>query len=284
MFRRFSFAIFVVILIGCGEDKTAVVKPEPIPNKPPVIDRVILPNQVEANIPLKLQVITRDADKDKLAIVWAVSEGTVVDDVWTPPNRATQVVISVHVTDGKNPTVTQSKNVTVTKPKTAEPLPQPLPPPQREPEPPVQPEPPPSPRKPEVVEAWTITARVGIEHIAPGQEPLRVSIGDTFEQVNALAIRAEWKGNDTQILFHPRFGEFACIYKNGKVSTIITDQARFKTPEGIGVGSHINDVKAKYGEPDRVAQGVQFTSYMYFGHGYMFSTRGNDRVLIITIS
>ena len=281
MFRRSFFAVFVVMLIGCGEDRTAVVEPEPTPNESPVIDRLILPNQVEANTPLKLQVITRDADKDKLSIVWEVSEGTVTDNVWTPPNRATQVVISVHVTDGKNPTVTQSKNITVTEPQAAEPLPQPPPPPQRESEPP-----PAEPEvvEPEVVEVWNIIGKVGIEHVAPGQEPLKISIGDTVQQVNALAIRAEWKGDDTQILFHPRFGEFACIYKNGKVSTIITDQARFKTPEGIGVGSHINDVKAKYGEPDRVAQGVQFTSYMYFGHGYMFSTRGNDRVLIITIS
>ena len=72
--------------------------------------------------------------------------------------------------------------------------------------------------------------------------------------MNALALRGEWRGNDDQILFHPRFGEFHCLYKNGKVSTITTDQARFKTPEGIGVGSHINDVKAKCGEPDQIAQ------------------------------
>ena len=261
--RRFLFVVFVLVTIGCGEDKTDIVEPEPTPNKPPVIDQVILSNQVEANIPLKLQVITRDVDKDKLSIVWEVSEETVAGDVWTPPDRATQAVISVHINDGTNPTVTQSRNITVNK------------------EPP---EPSPPPAEPEVVEAWNIIGRVGIEYVEPGQGTLKVSISDTFEQVNALAIRAEWKGDDTQILFHPRFGEFACIYKNGKVSTLITDQARFKTPEGIGVGSHINDVKAKYGEPDRVAQGVQFKSYMYFDLGYMFSIRGSDRVLVITVS
>ena len=141
----------------------------------------------------------------------------------------------------------------------------------------------PEPREPEGIEAWNITAKVGIEHIAPGQEPLRVSIGDTIEQVNAIALRGEWREDDSQILFHPGFGEFHCLYKNGKVATITTDQARFKTPEGIGVGSLINTVKVKYGGPDRIAEGVKFTSYLYCGHGYMFSTRGNDRVLIITI-
>ena len=278
MFRRFLLIIFILILIGC-EDKTAAVEPEPTPNQSPVIDRVILPNQIEANIPLKLQVITRDADKDKLTIIWGASEGTINNDVWTSPDRATQVVISVYVTDGKNPTVTQSRNITVNK----EPTPEPELPLLPETPLPTQPEPEPPPPEPEVVGAWNIIGKVGIEHVAPGQETLKVSIGDTVEQVNALALRGEWRGNDDQILFHPRFGEFHCLYKNGKVSTITTDQARFKTPEGIGVGSHINDVKAKYGEPDQIAQGVQFTSYMYFGHGYMFSTRGNDRVLIITI-
>ena len=280
IFRWFLFIVSVLVLISC-DDKTGV-EPEPLPNEPPVIDRVILPNQVEANTPLKLQVIARDADKDYLTIVWEVSEGTIAGDVWTPPDRATQVVISVHVTDGTNPAAIQSKNVTVLKQETAEPPPIVQPPVVQEPLLPPQPEPE-LPREPEVVEAWNIIGRVGIEHVAPGQEPLKVSIGDTIEQVNAIALRAEWRGDDGQLLFHPRFGEFHCLYKNGKVATITTDQARFRTPEGIGVGSHINTVKAKYGEPDLVDQGVQFTSHLYFGHGYLFSTRGNDLVLIITV-
>ena len=281
MLRRFLIAVFALVLIGC-DDKTAVVQPPP--NQPPVIDLVILPNRVEVNTPLKLQVIARDADKDYLVIVWEVSEGTVDDDVWTPPDRATKVVISVHVSDRANPSVTQSKNVTVTKPPTVDPPPvvqQSQPEPEL-PSPPPQPEPEPPP-EPEVVEAWNIIGKVGIEYVAPGQETLKVSIGDTIEQANAIALRAEWRGDDGQLLFHPRFGEFHCLYKNGKVATITTDQARFRTPEGIGVGSHINTVKAKYGEPDLVDQGVQFTSHLYFGHGYMFSTRGNDLVLIITV-
>lgn len=278
MFYRFLFTIFVLAIIGC-DDKTAVV--EPPPNQPPVIDLVILPNQVEANTQVKLQIIARDADKDYLAIVWEASEGTVAGDVWTSPDRATKVVITVHVSDGFNPPIAQSRNVFINK----EALPESEPPPpsiQSEPPPP-QPEPEPPVREPEVVEAWNIIGKVGIEHVAPGQETLKISIGDTIEQVNALAEHAEWRGDDGQLLFHPRFGEFHCLYKNGKVATITTDQARFRTPEGIGVGSHINTVKAKYGKPNLVDQGVQFTSYLYFGHGYLFSTRGNDLVLIITV-
>ena len=157
MSRGFLFILFVLILIGC-ENKTDVIEPEVPPNQPPVIDQLILPDRIEANTPLKLQVITRDADKDKLSIVWEVSEGTVEADVWTSPNRATQVVISVHVSDGENPAVSQSKNVTVVKPVTVEPVTVEPPPvvlePQRTPDPP--------PREPEVAEAWNIIPRVGI--------------------------------------------------------------------------------------------------------------------------
>ena len=138
IFRWFLFIVSVLVLISC-DDKTGV-EPEPLPNEPPVIDRVILPNQVEANTPLKLQVIARDADKDYLTIVWEVSEGTIAGDVWTPPDRATQVVISVHVTDGTNPAAIQSKNVTVLKQETAEPPPIVQPPVVQEPLLPPQPE------------------------------------------------------------------------------------------------------------------------------------------------
>ena len=264
MSRGFLFILFVLILIGC-EDKTDVIEPEVPPNRPPVIDRLILPNRIEANTPLTLQVIARDADKDKLSIVWEVSEGTVEADVWTSPNRATQVVISVHVSDGENPAVSQSQNVTVMKPVTVEPpivLEE-----QRNPDPP--------PREPEALEAWNIIPGVGIEYVAPGKETIKVSLGDTTEQVNALAERSDWIEDNSQIHFHPRLGDFYCIYENGKTVAIGVFHAVFKTREGIGVGAHVDDVIAEYGNPDEIGEGEKFTFYMYFAHGYMFSIPAN---------
>ena len=205
MSRGFLFILFVLILIGC-EDKTDVIEPEVPPNRPPVIDRLILPNRIEANTPLTLQVIARDADDDRLSIVWEVSEGTIEGDIWTPPNRATEVVISVHVSDGENPAVSQSKNVTVMKPVTVEP-PIVLEP-QRSPDPP--------PREPVALEAWNIIPGVGIEYVAPGKETIKVSFGDTIEQVTALAERSDWIEDNSQIHFHPRLGDFYCIYENGE--------------------------------------------------------------------
>ena len=165
--------VFLILISACG-DKTTVTQPESTPNQPPIIDRLILPNQIQANTPLKLQVIARDTDKDKLSIVWQASEGTIESDVWTPPDKATQVVISVHVTDKINATVTKSQTVTVIAP--PPPLvvvqePKPEPPPAQEPEP--SPEP----------EAWNIVRGVGIEHVSPNGDRIRVPIGETLQVV-----------------------------------------------------------------------------------------------------
>lgn len=281
MFRRFLFALFVIILIGC-EDKTDVIEPEPPPNQSPVIDQLILPDRIEANTQLKLQVITRDADKDKLSIVWEVSEGTVDDDLWTAPDRATEVVISVHVSDGENAAVSQSKNVTVTKPVTLEPVtlePPIVPEQQRDPDPQ-----PPDLEIPEGAEAWNIIRGVGIEYVAPGEEAIKVSVGDTVEQVTALAERSEWVDDDSQIHFHPRIGDFHCIYANGKTVAISIFHDGFKTREGIGPGSHVDDVIAEYGNPDQIGEGENFTFYSYFAHGYMFAVLADKRVFAITVS
>ena len=290
MFRRVVFTMFVLAIIGC-DDRTAVVEPEPTPNQPPVIDRVILPTIVEANTPVKLQIIARDADQDSLTIIWEASEGPVQNDVWTPPDRAAQVVITVHVTDGKNEIVTQTKNITVTKEPTPEPELSPLPelPPLPESQPPPQqptqqPEPEPEPpQQPAVEEAWNIIPRVGIEHVAPGKPTLRVNIGDTIEQVSALIERTEWVGNN-QVQFHHRLGQFHCHYKDGKVAGITVDAPRYKTPDGFRVGMHIDDVIAKYGKADEISGGVQFTFYMYFAKGYMFSVTRNGRIAGITVT
>ena len=302
MFPRFLLIICMLILIGC-DDKTDVVEPDS--NQPPVIDRVILPNQIEANTPIKLQVIAHDTDQDHLSITWEVSEGTVGGDIWTPPDRAAEVTISVHVTDGTNPTVIQSKNVTVTKQETVdsstltELQPQPEPPPpqpssQPEPEPPQplpepeppppRPEPEPPPREPEGPQTWNIIPRVGIEYIAPGQEILTIFIGGTREQVTALAERSEWVDHETQILFHPQLGEIRCFYREGKVAAITVNHPRYKPQEDVRVGMHIDAAITKYGAPDKVNQGEKFAAYLYYAHGYLFTVTRGKRIASTTIA
>ena len=289
MFRRFLSIVFILALISCADD-TPVVESEP--NDPPVIDRVILPNRLEANTPIKLQVIAHDADQDYLAITWEASEGTVVGNIWTPPDRAAQVAISVHVTDGTNPTVIQSRNVTVTKQETAEPPTLTEPPPQPEPSPPEpeleptppQPEPESPPHEPEGSKTWNIIPRVGIEYIAPGQEILTIFIGDTREQAITLAERTEWVDHETQILFHPRLGEIRCFYKEGKVAAITVNHPRYKPQEDVRVGMDIDAAITKYGEPDKINQGEKFAAYLYYAHGYLFTVTRNNRIASTTIA
>ena len=130
---------------------------------------------------------------------------------------------------------------------------------------------------PALFEAWNIVSRIGIEHIAPGEEPLRVNIGDTFEQVNALAEPRNWVNDNNQVLFHHRLGKFQCLYENGKVNQIIVLDKRFKTAAGIGVGSSPREVVNEYGEPDEIREREQFTLHLYIKFNGFFGFLPNDK-------
>ena len=268
MFRRFLFTVFILALIGC-DDETTVVEPEPPPNQPPVIRGVFVIDRALATYPVTLRVSATDPDNDELTIIWEASQGTVDDEVWIPPDRATEAVISVHVSDGINPPVSESHNITVVK---LPPIVQP-PPPQSHYEPPPVPD----------LEIWTIVPRIGIEYVVPGKERITVSIGDTIEQVNALAERSEWLENDSQVLFHPKLGEFLCFYEDGKIVSITINNARYSTPRGISVGSHVDEVIAMHGQPDKITPNKELTVYMYIAHRCLFGILPNKRVGSISI-
>ena len=79
-------------------------------NSQPIIDRVIVPEEVKAGQKVKLEVVAHDADGDGLTYNWEVSEGTVdVVGVWTVPAEATSAIVFVHVSDGVNTSVASSK-------------------------------------------------------------------------------------------------------------------------------------------------------------------------------
>ena len=241
------------------------------PNKPPVIHAVILPTLVYPNWEVTLRVVARDPDNDELTIIWEASQGIVNNGIWTPPDRATEVVVSVHVSDSINPPVSESQNITVNKL-----------PPIRTPRLPTQIhyEPPPVPD----LEIWSIAPGRGIEYQAPGKAWIQVSIGDTVEQVNALAERSEWLENDSQVLFHPKLGKFLCFYEEGKIVSIIVNDARYRTPWGISVGSHVDEVIAMHGQPDKITPNKELTVHMYIAERYLFVILPNKRVGSITIT
>ena len=103
IFSMFIAMIGALFVAGCGNDTETT-------NSQPIIDRVIVPEQVEAGQKVKLEVVAHDADGDKLTYKWKVSEGTVnAAGVWTVPREPMNATVLVHVSDGVNKAVISSK-------------------------------------------------------------------------------------------------------------------------------------------------------------------------------
>ena len=86
MFSMFIMIIAALFVAGCGSDDDDTE----MTNSQPVIDRVIVPQEIKAGETVKLEVVAHDADGDKLTYKWEVSEGTVdAAGVWTVPAEAT---------------------------------------------------------------------------------------------------------------------------------------------------------------------------------------------------
>ncbi len=106
MLSMFIVMIGALLVAGCGSDDDDTE----MTNSQPIIDRVIVPEEVKAGETVKLEVVAHDADGDKLTYKWEVSEGTVdVAGVWTVPAEATTATVLVHVGDGVNSAVASSK-------------------------------------------------------------------------------------------------------------------------------------------------------------------------------
>ena len=102
----FTVMIGGLFVAGCGDDDDDTE----MTNSQPIIDRVIVPEEVKAGQKVKLEVVAHDADGDGLTYNWEVSEGTVdAVGVWTVPAEATSAIVFVHVSDGVNTSVASSK-------------------------------------------------------------------------------------------------------------------------------------------------------------------------------
>ena len=103
MLSMFIVMIGILVVAGCGDDTDTT-------NSQPIIDRLIVPEQVKAGQKVKLDIVAHDADDDKLTYKWTVSEGTVnAAGVWTVPAEATNATVFVHVNDGVNSVVESAK-------------------------------------------------------------------------------------------------------------------------------------------------------------------------------
>ena len=105
----FCFSLLLTIgllsVVGCDRDEVVETT-----NSQPVIDRVVVPDEVKAGETVQLEIIAHDADGDALTYNWDVSEGTVdAAGVWTVPAEPTSAIVFVHVSDGVNTAVASSK-------------------------------------------------------------------------------------------------------------------------------------------------------------------------------
>ena len=106
------FPVYILLIIGllsvagCGDDDDDDTET----NSQPVIDRVVVPDEVKAGETVQLEIIAHDADGDELTYNWDVSAGTVdAAGVWTVPAEPTSATVSVHVSDGVNSAVASSR-------------------------------------------------------------------------------------------------------------------------------------------------------------------------------
>ena len=109
---RTIFILWVALLtlIGCGNDE--------IHNSPPVVDHLIIPDEISPGDSVELQVVAHDGDGDALIYVWEVEKGKLDSRTgrvvtWTAPSDLKVVTVTVFVNDGVHTSVSKSKRVPI---------------------------------------------------------------------------------------------------------------------------------------------------------------------------
>ena len=112
---RMIIVLWVVLfgIIGCGEDG-----PNVDDNSPPVVDHLIVPEEVSPGESIELQVVAHDGDGDVLTYVWDVEKGKLNSETgntvkWTVPSDVKAATVTVSVTDGVNKPVIEIKRVPI---------------------------------------------------------------------------------------------------------------------------------------------------------------------------
>lgn len=280
-----SVCICWFITIGC-DDETPTA---PEPNRQPVIDALIVPSTIVAGQKVTLQAVSHDPDGDKLVVEWEASGGSFneASQEWTAPDNAGTVVITVYVSDGINKSVNAKKTIQV-KPAPVEPPPpippsiQPmLPPPQdppvdREQTPPVQQNPEPA-KEPE----YRIVPRQGLTSVAPGLGTVTVTIGSTLEEVKRLHGEPEELEEGSFVFGSERLGAFAVRLEDNRVIMIVTVDPRYKTVQGIGIGSDRDDVLLAFGAPDPNFPDPDVDFYLWKGISFSYDNLSRVKGILI---
>ena len=105
--------VILFAIIGCGDESPNVGD-----NSPPVIDHLIVPDEVKPGDTVELQVVAHDGDGDVLTYVWEVEKGKLDSETgqtvkWTVPSDLKAAAVTVSVNDGVNESVTEVKSVPI---------------------------------------------------------------------------------------------------------------------------------------------------------------------------
>lgn len=112
--RRIAILWIVLFgIIGCGDESPNVGD-----NSPPVVDHLIVPEEVGPGESVELQVVAHDGDGDVLTYVWNVEKGELDSETgqtvkWTVPSDSKAATITVFVNDGVNEPVPEIKRVPI---------------------------------------------------------------------------------------------------------------------------------------------------------------------------
>ncbi|MCE2395465.1 PKD domain-containing protein [Candidatus Poribacteria bacterium] len=99
-------------IIGCGDESPGG------DNNPPVVDHLIVPEEVNPGDSVELQVVAHDGDGDVLTYVWDVEKGKLDSErgqtvKWTVPSDLKAATVTVSVNDGVNEPVIEIKRVPI---------------------------------------------------------------------------------------------------------------------------------------------------------------------------
>ncbi len=112
--RRVAILWIVLFgIIGCGDESPNVGD-----NSPPVVDHLIIPEEVKPGDSVELQVVAHDGDGDVLTYVWDVEKGKLDLETgqtvkWTVPSDTKVATVTVTVNDGVNKPVIEIKRVPI---------------------------------------------------------------------------------------------------------------------------------------------------------------------------
>lgn len=131
--------------------------------------------------------------------------------------------------------------------------------------------------------------------ITPGQTIGAFHVGMTLDRVGKIAgkpYRQETKGSITEWTYLIKGDKtnysfkFRALKTSRNVVELLTDMPDYRTIEGFGIGTKLDDVKKKWGEPDSVtelANGNKGVDYQKLGIG--FNVSGKDgRITLVKVS